>query len=125
MQSFYQFIRESSDLEKYRKEALHHIKHNSSNWADVASVSLDRKIHKVHAIGSVTDKKRFREDSDVDVAFHYHDPSKPIGLDREASEKLQDEMVRVPHPHLGVINTLVYNSPKRDSHDSNNTSTSK
>jgi len=113
MQSFYQFIKESSDLEKYRKEALYHIKHNSSHWANMASSSLDTKIHKVHAIGSVVDKKKFREDSDVDVAFHYHDPSKPIGLDREASEKFQDEMVRQPHHHLGVINTLVFNSPKK------------
>jgi hypothetical protein len=113
MLSFEEYLNENSDLEAYRKEALNHIKQLSPGWQKLAGEVLGKKIHKVIAIGSVTDKKRFHEGSDVDVAFHYSDPSKPDGLDEKASEILQREMVHNPHHHLGVINTLVFSTHKK------------
>lgn len=107
---FEDFLAENSDLESYRKEALHHIDKNKSEWQKKASSHLGVKIHKVHANGSVTDKKRFHEGSDVDVAFHYSDHSKPEGLDHEKSEKMHGHIF---HSHIGHVDAQVYNTHKK------------
>ena len=109
MKNFKEFIRES-ELENYRKEALIHIKNNSQIWRDIASNHMKLNFHKVVATGSVTNKNKFNENSDIDVAFHYRNPNEPKGLDEKKSQQLQQLFINHPHPHLGVINTLVFNS---------------
>lgn len=57
----------------------------------------------------MTDKKRFRENSDVDVAFHVRDKSHPPGIHEKHSEKLQKHFSTRPVGNFGVPNTIVYN----------------
>lgn len=102
-------VMENQTLEQYRQIALREIQQWSETWRKAAEQNLGINIHRVSAVGSVTDPKRFTEDSDIDVAFYYSDPKKPQGLDEQLSEKLQQVFMQYAHRDLGVINTLVYN----------------
>lgn len=92
--TFTQFLVENSELEQYRKSTLITLRALKDEHKRIAEHTLGVKIHKVHPIGSITSKSRFKETSDVDVAFHYSDKSKPEGLDSDASEKLQNTFFR-------------------------------
>lgn len=108
MKSFKQYLNES-ELEAYRKEALHHIKHIAKDWSAMASKHLGTKVHHMTAHGSVKHKNKFKEDSDIDVAFHTVDKSRPKGFDEQRSYELQDQRGAYFHHHLGNPDLHVYN----------------
>ena len=107
---------ENQTLEQYRQIALREIQQWSETWRKAAEQNLGINIHRVSAVGSVTDPKRFTEDSDIDVASYYSDPKKPRGLDEQLSEKLQQVFMQYAHRDLGVINTLVFNKHNSKDH---------
>lgn len=98
---------EDLNLEIYRKEAIKSVESASHYIRNVAADTLGLLSSKivVYLIGSILDPKRFREDSDVDVAFLIAGAG---GLDEEASEILQREMLLHPIESIGIVNTLVF-----------------
>lgn len=104
-------LNEIHELEMYRLAALRHISDRAGAWAKTAEDALGVDISKVEAIGSVTSKDKFTENSDIDVAFYYSNELDPLGLNEEFSQQLQEIFVRHPEGDLGVINTLVFNEP--------------
>ena len=95
------------DLENYRRAAIKSVKSASRHLKVVAAdvLGLSSSEITVHLIGSILDPKRFRDDSDIDVAFLVAGAG---GLDEEASEAVQREMLRYPIDSIGIVNTLVF-----------------
>jgi len=95
------------DLENYRRAAIKSVKSASRHLKVVAAdvLGLSSSEITVHLIGSILDPKRFRDDSDIDVAFLAAGAG---GLDEEASEAVQREMLRHPIDSIGIVNTLVF-----------------
>lgn len=99
----------NNELELYRQQALRTIKQRANEWRAIAEDVLGVPVHDVRPIGSVTNKKKFTENSDIDVAFYIKVDELPKGLSEELSSQLQEIFIRYPEGDLGVINTLVFN----------------
>jgi len=95
------------DLENYRKRAISVLKQNASFIRDAAKDALGLPVKGTYIIGSVLDKDRFSENSDVDVAVVVADPSEQ-GLSERLSSRFQNEMIRYPLGDVGVVNTVVF-----------------
>lgn len=106
MQTFEEYLKENSDLEEYRKHALQVIRTNKDKWKHEIERHLGKKVHKVEAHGSVTDKKRFRETSDIDILVHTKDKNRPHGPDHDASQFMSG---KIHHPHTGHLDVGVFN----------------
>lgn len=102
---------ENTELEHYRKHALKTVKSNLSSWKKTVEHHLGDKVHHAHPHGSVTDRKRFKETSDIDVVFHTVNKNKPAGPDHEASEELSGKLY---HHDTGHIDVAVYNHHHKD-----------
>lgn len=96
------------ELEEYRKQALKTLRQNGSFIRDTARDVLNVPCREVYIVGSVLEKSRFSEASDIDVAVVVDGPQADTGLSEELSEKLQREMERWPFGEVGVVNTLVF-----------------
>jgi predicted nucleotidyltransferase len=96
------------DLEEYRKQAIATVKSEAHFIKETASDVLMLPVTAVYVVGSVLDRKLFREDSDIDVAVVVRGPRADTGLSESLSGRLQQEMVRWPLGEVGVVNTLVF-----------------
>jgi hypothetical protein len=96
------------ELEEYRKEAIATLKQNGPFIRDTANDVLNLPCREVYIVGSVLEKAKFTEDSDVDVAVVVDGPQGDTGLSERLSMKLQQEMLRFPMGNVGIVNTLVF-----------------
>lgn len=105
------------ELEKYRRLALRTVHEAHNLLRHIAEEELVAcKVNRIAPIGSVTNSKKFKATSDIDVAFYADCNDKPRepGLQEDLSHKLQDRLIRHPLDNIGVINSLVFHEPTSD-----------
>lgn len=106
MKTLKTFIAENHELELYRQHTLRVVNNHIDDWKHTVEQHLNTKVHRAHAHGSVTDKSKFKESSDIDVIFHTVDKNKPKGPDAAASEGLSGKLF---HPDLGHVDVAIMN----------------
>ena len=100
------YLEKVSSLEEFRKEAIKEFL--KETWLkEWATEVLGREVLEVAIIGSVLDPKRFREDSDVDVAFSLKPmPGDNDRLREEITEYMRMKLMREPlftTPDVGIF----------------------
>jgi hypothetical protein len=84
-------IADLGKIEEYRKSSLKKIKDMRPVIAKkVKDILPDVKIVQVKPVGSVTDKKLFREDSGVDVGVYVKSDQYESGMNKELTARLKD-----------------------------------
>lgn len=98
-----------SPLEEYRREALAALRANLRSIQLVAEDVLGRAVVRVAPIGSILDRNRFHEASDVDVGIEVQGhQNEREGVSEKLSRKVQEEMLKHPIHPIGVVNTVVF-----------------
>lgn len=96
-----------TDLENYRQEIIKLLRENSSAIIQHAKDAVGNNIE-VYIIGSVLDKNKFTEDSDIDIGIVVNRRSLSIGVSEELSELVQREFLHFPIKG-SILNTTVFN----------------
>lgn len=100
-------ILENVELEAFRREMLTALKSNANRIKKQISTILP--IKNLYIIGSVLDKNKFREDSDIDIGILVNIALEPLGMSENLSMKVQEHMINYPI-NGSVLNTVVFNN---------------
>lgn len=100
------------ELESYRLQALNDITLSLNSIKAVVGDAIGRRVIVARPIGSVTSRRQFSPESDIDIAFSVKpQPNEMIGLSEKLSNIAQEAAKRFPIGSCGVINTLVFVGP--------------
>lgn len=103
--NFKQHYKES--LEQFRVSAIEEIKNRSKEITQAVNRVI-KEPFKVKVIGSVINKDKFTEHSDVDLGVYINSKDYPGGVIEELSERVQEEFKKIPFD-FGILNVVVVN----------------
>lgn len=91
------------NIEEYRNYVISQIKENANFlYRHVASL-IGHSYFTLYLHGSILDKKRFNENSDIDLAVSTKDKNKPQMVDSALTEKLAGKIIIGDAGYLDVV----------------------
>lgn len=97
-------------LEQFRLDSIQQIKDNSELIKKIILNKL-KLLFTVYIHGSVLDKKKFTENSDVDIIVYLQESKLEKGPNEILTERLRNEFQKYPFM-FGILDVVVVNNEK-------------
>lgn len=97
-------------LEQFRLDSIQQIKDNSELIKKIILNKL-KLLFTVYIHGSVLDKKKFTENSDVDIIVYLKESKLKKGPNEMLTERLRNEFQKYPFM-FGILDVIVVNNEK-------------
>ena len=106
----------NEELEQFRLDSIQELKDHKFEIKQILDSFIKEKYkYSVYIHGSILSKKRFTENSDVDIAIYINDNDLKSGPNEILTEKFREKLQKIAF-NFGVVDVIVFNkeNPKKN-----------
>lgn len=106
----------TSELEQFRLDSIKKIQKSADYLADIIAENINSSRFGIYIVGSILNRNKFNENSDVDLAIIIYDKRLANGWNEKLTDEFRDIFQKIPF-NFGFLDISVHNNellPKQE-----------